>query len=108
MRILIAVIGLLPTALWAQSPEAPPPPPLPEQQEQAAEAAEQETDVVIRKRGEETIEEYRVNGRVVMIKITPKIGPSYYLLDNDGDGSLETYHGATDSPPIVQWRVLQW
>jgi hypothetical protein len=59
--------------------EAPPPPglePLPE----IAGDAELEPQVTIKRRGEETVEEARVNGRIVWIKVTPGHGRPYYLI----------------------------
>ena len=35
------------------------------------------------------IEEYRVNGKIYMVKVTPNNGPPYYYIDHDGDGRLE-------------------
>ncbi len=43
---------------------------------------ELETQVTIIKRGEDTIEEHRVNGELLMIKVIPRIGPPYYLKKN--------------------------
>lgn len=42
--------------------------------------------VTITKKQDLTIEEYRVGGRLYMIKITPKHGKPYYLIDDRGDG----------------------
>ena len=42
--------------------------------------------VTITKKRDLTIEEYRVGGRLYMIKITPKHGKPYYLVDDVGDG----------------------
>lgn len=67
-----------------------------------------EPTVTIRRRGSDTIEEYRINGRLYMVKITPSKGFPYYLIDNDGDGSLETRRNDLDNPPTVQWRILSW
>jgi len=55
------------------------------------------------------VEEYSINGRVYKVKITPSIGPSYYLVDRDGDGELETRHSALKGiPPIPQWVLFRW
>jgi hypothetical protein len=45
-------------------------------------------EVTIIKQTEQTVEEYRVGGKLYMIKITPKIGPPYYLVDDQGDGKF--------------------
>lgn len=62
---------------------------------------------IIRKK-DTVIEEYRVNGRVRFIKITPRTGLPYYMVDTDGDGILETRENDLDNPPINQWILLEW
>lgn len=37
----------------------------------------------------DTIEEWRVNGRLHTVKVTPARGPVYYLVDSDGDGQID-------------------
>ena len=62
---------------------------------------------IIRKK-DAVIEEYRVNGRLRYVKITPTVGPPYYMVDTDGDGVLETRENDLDNPPINQWILLEW
>ncbi|MGH8763292.1 MAG: DUF2782 domain-containing protein [Nitrosospira sp.] len=47
-----------------------------------------EPQVTITRRGEDKIEEYRINGRLYMIKVTPRIGLPYYLIDHHGEGTF--------------------
>jgi hypothetical protein len=47
-----------------------------------------EPQVTIKKRDGETVEEFRLNGRLYMIKVTPTSGPAYYLVDQQGNGSF--------------------
>jgi len=63
-------------------PEPPPPPPGYEPDPAL------EPQVTILKRGTDTVEEYRVGGKLYMIKITPASGKPYYLVDNKGDGKF--------------------
>lgn len=67
-----------------------------------------EPQVTIIHKDDATIEEYRVGGTLYMVKITPVVGPSYYLIDNDGDGQLETRRRELDGPVIPQWILLTW
>jgi len=68
-----------------------------------------EPEVNIIHRKNTTIEEYRINGRLRYVKITPKNGKPYYLVDKDGDGELETRHSDLDGiPPINEWILLKW
>lgn len=62
---------------------------------------------IIRKK-DVVIEEYRVNGRLRFIKITPSVGSPYYMVDTDGDGVLETREDNFSNPPINQWILLEW
>lgn len=69
----------------------------------------EESDVEIIQRGDETIEEYRLNGRLYMIKVTKKGFPPYYLLDRDGDGTMEEQ--VSEVPADVKppsWVIKRW
>ena len=64
------------------------PPDLPELQIEPLETEDpllEEPLVIIRKRGEDKVEEYRINGRIHVIKVTPRIGFPYYLHDDTGN-----------------------
>ena len=44
-----------------------------------------------------------------MIKVVPTKGIPYYLVDTDGDGSLETrYNRLQDGMLIPAWILLRW
>lgn len=53
------------------------------------------------------IEEYRSGGQVTMIKITPERGPSYYLIDSNGDGRLDGKDGDGVVAPVY-WKIYEW
>jgi hypothetical protein len=54
-------------------------------------------------------EEYSQNGTVYMVKVTPKNGVTYYLFDNDGDGSLETRWTETQGLiKPVYYKIKEW
>ena len=85
-------------------PAAPPPIPPKITGEQV------EPSVVIRKDEDKLVEEYSLNGKVYMVRITPKIGPPYYYLDEDGDGQLELQPGDEALNPVrpVYWKLKEW
>jgi hypothetical protein len=83
-------------------PEPPPPPP----GVQADNGVEPE--VTIRNRGGDRYEEYRVNGRLYMIKITPRVGRPYYLVARDRDGKFERFNDLDKGFVIPQWVLLRW
>ncbi len=89
---------------------APTPPPIPAgEDDKTTEEDNLEPQVTIIRRAESTVEEYRVNGQLYMVKITPDAGPAYYLVDTDGDGSLETTRHSLDANHnIPQWILFSW
>ena len=83
-------------------PEAPPPPPpLPDDDVS-------EPEVTIEQRGEDTYEEYRLNGQLYMIRVTPRNGVPYYLVDPAGTGNFARQDGlgADVRPPM--WVIKRF
>ncbi|HET7843594.1 MAG TPA: DUF2782 domain-containing protein, partial [Xanthomonadales bacterium] len=64
-------------------------------------------NVTIRQDDNVTIEEYRREGAIYMVRVTPKNGPAYEYLDTDGDGRLE---GDPKEGPMqpVYYTVYEW
>lgn len=114
MKQLLMIAGmLLACAAAAQDDEqfddAPAPPDLPEPLESGQPMDQVEPEVTIIRRGDATIEEYRVNGRHYMTKITPAVGPAYYLIDRDGDGRMESrMSDIYDDFVVPQWVIFSW
>src|SRR4051794_17755877 len=71
-----------PAAKLQPLPEPPPPPPGMELDPTL------EPQVTIRRSQKETVEEYRIRGRLYMIKVTPAHGVPYYLIDEGGKGDF--------------------
>ncbi len=66
-------------------------------------------EVTIVRRVEGTIEEYRLHGRLYMVRVIPKRGFPYFLVDSDGDGSLDQRFNDLDTGlAIPAWVILQW
>ena len=75
----------------------PPPPPAGMELDPAL-----EPQVTIRQGATETVEEYRISGKLYMMKVTPRNGPPFYLIDERGDGKfsrVET-HDSGVRPPM--------
>ena len=54
-------------------------------------------------------EEYRVNNNLYMVKVTPKSGPSYFLVDTDGSGEMEMRrHSPGQDTQVPQWTLSNW
>lgn len=57
----------------------------------------------------EQLEEYSVRGHVYMVKVTPRNGKPYYLVDRNGDGSLETRVSDLQADITVPaWALAEW
>ena len=68
-----------------------------------------EPDVTIIRRGDESIEEHRINHQVYRVKIKPSIGPSYTLEDINGDGNVDVRHNDnTQGMNINKWTLFTW
>jgi hypothetical protein len=111
MRILLAAIALavvLPAAAQSGARPRPPgtvpldEPPPPPAMVQTDPALEQQ--VSVRTEGDQTIQEYRVKGKLFMQRVQPKNGPAYILMDHRGDGTFTKLDHTIDS----QVRVPQW
>lgn len=102
--LLICCIIALPAAAQKRPadfqplPEPPPPPP-------GMVDAGPEPQVTIVKRGQDKVEEFRVNGRLYMMKVTPPHGRPYYLIDNQGDGKWSRHDGIETGLRVPQWVI---
>jgi len=68
-----------------------------------------EPDITIIRKGKKTIQEYRKNGELYMVKIIPVVGPAYYLIDTNGDGNMDVRGSDLDKGTrINQWKLFEW
>ncbi len=63
-------------------------------------------EVAVHREGDNTIQEYRQNGRVYMVVVTPKVGPQQ-VYSVDPDGHMLDPNG---QPPVkpVMYKIMQW
>lgn len=65
--------------------------------------------ITVREAENRTLEEFRVNGNLYMVKVTPTVGAPYYLVDQDGSGDMNLHRGGSDTNiQIPQWALLSW
>lgn len=67
-----------------------------------------EPEITIREGQRETIYEYRIRGRVYMVRVQPQIGPPYYLTDTNGDGTLDQRSNSPLNINVNQWVLFTW
>ena len=111
----IAVMILLPGSLVAQDDLIKPPPIPPADTEDVPIPPKiQEEQIIptvtIREEDDRMIEEYRLDGQVYMVKVTPNVGIPYYYIDTNGDGRLELDMDQRALNPVqpVYWKVKEW
>ena len=105
---LITLLALTaPAQGQAAEPEAvPEPPPIPEN---APRGESLEPEVTIIQRDRVTLHEYRLNGRLYAVKVIPRRGPPYFLVDGDGDGLMETRRNELAPDFLVPgWVLFSW
>lgn len=66
-----------------------------------------EPEITIRQEADRTIEEYRINGQLYAIKIIPKVGEPYYLVDSEGDGQLDNRQ-ERGRLLVPSWILFKW
>jgi hypothetical protein len=69
---------------------------------------ELEPKITIIKSGGDTIEEYRLNGELYMIKVTPRVGFPYYLRKNRGYGMDRHPGDAGNVIAVPTWQIIEW
>ena len=79
-------------------PEAPPPPP-------GLLDPALEPQVTITKRGQDKVEEFRMNGKLYMLKVTPPGGTAYYLIDEKGDGMMTRRESFDSGNRVPMWVI---
>ena len=112
MRILFLLLlsGLFVSAFAAQPAPAdleplPPPPAL---NAASDESPVDEPQVTITKQSVQVVEEFRVGGKLYMIKITPKHGVPYYLVDDQGDGKFARQESLDSGFRPPRWVIKRF
>ena len=103
--ILLLAAMAMPVAAQTR-PDAPPP--VPDAKPPVMEVIDDaiEPQVTIKKREGETVEEYRINGRLYKVIVTPEHGVPYTLIDPRGDGFFVPMEGpGVDRISVPMWVI---
>lgn len=82
-------------------PEIPPPPKVTGDQEL-------EPQVTITRKDGETVEQARVNGRLVWVKVTPRNGRPYFLVPDGGGNVFIRRDGLDTGLKVPLWLLLEF
>lgn len=111
MRALFPILTALSLAMPAMAEQTPPPPkmaPVPEIAPPPGIAdADMEPQVTISHRGRDKIEEYRVRGRLYMVKVTPRIGKPYYLVPSP-NGQMARHNDLSPNFVVPMWMIKEF
>lgn len=109
-RLTLALLLCAALPVWADAANPLPADlkPVPEPPPMSGGDAALEPQVTIIKRAEETVEEYRINGRMYMLKVTPKHGKPYYLIDERGDGKFARQDNLDSGIRVPQWVLFEF
>ncbi|MDR1062988.1 MAG: DUF2782 domain-containing protein [Azoarcus sp.] len=64
-------------------------------------------EVTIIKRGDDTFTEFRLRGKLYLVKVEPLRGPAYYLIDRDGKGQWVRNDNARKLA-VPTWVLTSW
>lgn len=65
-----------------------------------------EPEVTITRQGDNTVEEYRINGFLYAVKVIPKKGKPYFLVRADGEDAF--IHSGKPELRIPSWQIYSW
>ncbi|WP_348943629.1 DUF2782 domain-containing protein [Chitinibacter sp. FCG-7] len=104
-NVLIAVLlGALAAPTFAEV-VADQPPPMPT--EDTPTEVESGPEVRIIEKDDATFAEYRLRGKLYQVKVTPKVGKPYYLIDPTGKGEFMR-RDMTDNIAVPTWVLLEF
>lgn len=98
-----AQTGPRPLPAGSRPLEEPPPPPAMTEPDPTL-----EPQVTIRKEGEATVQEYRVKGKLYMMRVTPAHGRPYLLIDHKGDGQFARQDNLDSGVRVPQWVLIEF
>lgn len=107
--LIAAALALLLAPLSLRADDSPPRKdvPLPEKLNEVPPPEDEPTVKIRSIENGDTVEEYRVNGRLSMVKVRPRGGIPYTLIDTNGDGRLDRKD--TEGPVApVYWTLYEW
>ena len=103
MRVLPPLAALLLLTACASRGEALP---VPQTGGEPPAIPEGAVDAVITADNGDVIHEYRVGGQLRVVKVVPFRGPTYYIIDRNGDGQIDPRDGG--EAPVTWFQLYGW
>jgi hypothetical protein len=100
LALCCGLFALSASALAQVAATLPPPPPL-------EDSEEPQITIIPGGDSANTVTEYRLHGKLYMVKVTPPHGEPYYLIDHEGKGQMvRDNSGPVLSVPM--WVIKSW
>lgn len=105
MRIPLLILTLMLSGLAVAQPSDRPPvvQPVPD-----VAPGEDAPSVTIRPSSQGRVIEYRANGRLYMLKVIPRVGKPYYLVDQKGDGQFARQDSLDSGLRPPMWVIKEF
>lgn len=105
MRIPLLILTLMLSGLAVAQPSDRPPvvQPVPD-----VAPSEDAPSVTIRPSSQGRVIEYRANGRLYMLKVIPRVGKPYYLVDQKGDGQFARQDSLDSGLRPPMWVIKEF
>lgn len=116
LGLLLLTLAFVQLPLLVEAKEPPanlqplediPPPPLAKEGGALERDATDEPQITIIKKKDETVEEYRINGQLYMLKVTPAHGVPYYMHKEDQNGGW-LMDGPNQPMSIPKWTIFRF
>ncbi|MCX7207991.1 MAG: DUF2782 domain-containing protein [Proteobacteria bacterium] len=105
MRPILLSLLLSSTVFAAAPSDAPPPLPATESEAKVLETPE----IRVIEKADATIAEYRLRGKLYMVKVTPKVGLPYFLIDKEGQGRFDRSDDLGGSNlSVPRWVIFEF
>jgi hypothetical protein len=109
-RLSVALLASVALQAFAQNSAPPKLEPLPPPPSPPADASSPAGEPAVRipiQKGDK-VEPIRKGGQIIMLKVTPKNGPVYYLIDTTGSGGWIRLNSLDDGVRVPMWPIKTW
>ena len=106
--LTVLILSTAVSAVWGEETAPPSEQASPDAPPEVASGETPEPDVTIIDTEKGQIQQYSINGQVYMVRIVPTSGPPYYLLDLDGDGTMDVRRDGPQDISVPQWVLFSW
>jgi hypothetical protein len=107
-KLTLSVLFGLALAFQAQAQDSAKDVPIPPKKPPPANDSNAPTVTIRSTATGDRVEEYRQNGKVFMVKVTPKKGVPYTLYDDDKDGRLDRSDAEKNDVSPVYYTLYEW